>query len=184
MKGFKIFTILCLANIQLVAKFYSIKSEREMNRKLHDYEYSFVCLASDNAADHRIKDMMRNLSNHDFKDMPHASLAFLFVYADRDSLRLIASQFHYAGQPLFLLYKGHQLFAQSDLGKHYTIGAMRAFIYQHMSAELRDMRMNRGSLSIENREEKGFYWLDRDHSRVEDPYPIYSRNKKGDVYEF
>lgn len=136
MKFFKIvFGLFLFISMSLFPKFYSIRSQRELDLKLHDFEYSFVCFAPINQDGMHIKDMMRSLANSDdFQDAMDYGLVVLFVNVEVDTFSF-ARAIDYTGKPLFALFNHEKMIAQSDLGHHYTIAVMKKFVLDALAKD-------------------------------------------------
>lgn len=125
-----VLSVFIFTSISLFPKFYSVRSQRELELKLQEFEYSFVCFAPLDQDGMHIKDVMKSLANSDdFQDVMDYGLVILFVYINIDTLPF-ALNLGYRKKPLFGLFKHAQIVAQSDLGQHYTVGLMKKFIFE------------------------------------------------------
>ena len=117
--------VIFLVGTTSFSKFYSVRSESEFDRKLRDFEYSFVCFAQDNVDGDRIKEMLRSLaSSEEFEESEENGLVFLFVNGDH----ALSRRYNHTGKPLFVIFNRKKILAEGDLGEHYTIKKMRDFI--------------------------------------------------------
>lgn len=138
MKFFKILLgIFIFANINLFPKFYSVKSQRELDLKIHDFKYSFICFAPKNQDGLHIKSVMKSLVDSDgFQNIMDYGLVVLFVYVN-DKVLSSTQSFNFSKeQPLFVLLNKDEIIAQSDLGGHYTAPIMKKFVLNSLAKNL------------------------------------------------
>ena len=140
-------SLLFLASMNLFPKFYSIKSKRELDRKLADYTYSFVCFAQDNPDGLRSKEMMKMVANSDdFRNLADFTFVVLFVHIDREALHTVAHAYAYSGRPLFMLLNHDRIITHSDLAGHCSVEIMKQFVFRSIGNVLHRNILRNNSL--------------------------------------
>lgn len=132
-------------SISLFSKFYSVRSQRELELKLQQFEYAFVCFAALDQDGVHIKNIMKSLAvRDDFQDTMDYGVVILFVYVNGDTLPF-ALDVAYQKKPLFVFFKHDQIIAQTDFGHHYTVELMKNFIDKVLA---QDSGFNVGSQAL------------------------------------
>lgn len=137
----------------LEARYYSIESHKEFNRRIDDFDFSLVCLMdSDSKAGKVAKEAMMSLaSSHDFRELLHDRFGFLFVRVDKRRNESLLDELGYDGKPLFILFERDHRLKSSTLGGNYTRRSIVEFIEQELEQALEEVKEDVRQERIEKR---------------------------------
>lgn len=124
-------SMLLVMSANCLAKYYTIKTERELNQKIKEFAIAFVAFAQDDDTGKYVKKVMKDLSaSDDFNEESgnEAKVGILFVAVTDPKLQTIAQKLGYKNLPFFVLYDGGKVVRSAENPGPYKVRGFKKFI--------------------------------------------------------
>ncbi len=120
----------------MFGSFYSIKSVRELEHKMHSKPQGLLCFAPRSHSDcDGIVGLLRYVADRfSMQESPRKELLFLWVDTDAPGLACWASKrYGYCSDPLFVIWSNNEVLATTDLHKHYVSRLLELFLIKTLA---------------------------------------------------
>lgn len=123
------------------ARYATIESPSELDRKLNSHQYSIVCFAdSESQIGKEVNRNMRKASNQEeFGSMLQDKVGFWFVRSERDKNHDLVASHGYRGQPFCATFKRDYTTKSSNMSGDFSEKNMRHFLRGEFDTELDEL---------------------------------------------